>query len=186
MSDYFLRELCDKSIKIRSKKKHFYSQYHESLTMSIMCKYTVKNQSFLHVEDLLKNFVDDYDKNFDFYLIFCKWKLHFSDTIINIKSDRLYNINRAGWNLRRNLMSEIEYFESNGHKFSLISELNIAFITDLTNTTYDHYLKIPKPMIEWTFIKKLSNNPKLMKAFNKNTPHLLIQKYSHIVNDGEI
>ena len=186
MSDYFHCELCDKSIKIRSKKKHLISQYHKSLTMSIICKYTVKNPSFLHVEDIIKSFVDDYNKNFEFYLIFCKWKLHFSDTIINIKSGRLYNINRAGFNLRRILISRFEHFERNGLKFSYISEMNIVFITDLTDTTYDHYLKIPKPMIEWTIIKKLANNPKLIKAFNINTSHPLIRKYSHIINDGEI
>ena len=60
MSDYFHRELCDKSIKIKSKKKQLNSQYHKSLTRSIICKYTVKNPSFLHVEDILKTFVDDY------------------------------------------------------------------------------------------------------------------------------
>ena len=64
--------------------------------------------------------------------------------------------------------------------------MNIVFITDLTNTTYDHYLKIPKPMIEWTITKKLAKNPKLIKAFNINTSRPLIRKYSHIINDGEI
>ena len=91
-------------------------------------------------------------KKFEFYLIFCKWKLQISDTIFRVKSDRLYNIHRAGWNLRRNLISKIEPFESNEHKFSHISEMNIVFITDLRNITYDHYLKTPKPMIEWTII----------------------------------
>ena len=94
MSNCFHCELCDKSIKIRSKKKHLYSQYHKSLNESIICKYTVKSPSFLLLEDILKNFVDDYNKKFEFYLIFCKWKLHFSDTILKIKSDRLYNIKR--------------------------------------------------------------------------------------------
>ena len=49
--------------------------------------------------------------------------------------------------------------------------------------TYDHYLKIPKQMIEWTIIKKLANNPKLIKAFNVNTSHPLIRKYNHIIDD---
>ena len=57
----------------------------------------------------------------------CDWKLHFSDTILNVKSDRLYNIPPAGWNLRKNSMSKIEYFESNGHKFSHISEMLFCF-----------------------------------------------------------
>ena len=112
--------------------------------------------------------------------------MHFSDTIINVKSDRLYNIRRAGWNLRRNLMSKIEYFESNGQKFSHKSEMNIVFITDLTNTTYDHYLKISKPMIQWTIIKKLANIPKPIKAFDRNTPHPLIRKCSQIIDDEDI
>ena len=124
-------------------------------------------------------------KKIELYLIFCKWKLHFSATIINVKSDRIYNIHRAGWNLRRNLMSKSEFFEINGHKFSHISEKNIVFITDLTNTTYNHYLKISKPMIEWTIIKKLANNPKLIKAFDRSTPHPLIRKYSHNIDDEE-
>ena len=81
--------VCDKSIKIRSKKKHLNSQYHKSLIKSIICKYTVENPTFLHVEEMLKSFIDEYNKKIEFYLIFCKWKLHFSDTIINAKSDRL-------------------------------------------------------------------------------------------------
>ena len=67
MSDYFHCELSDKSNKIKSKKKLLNSQYHESLTKSIFCKNTVKNPSFLHVKDISENFVDYYEKNFDFY-----------------------------------------------------------------------------------------------------------------------
>ena len=185
MSDYFHCELREKSIKIRSKKKHLNSKNHKSLTKSIICKYTIENPSFLHIENILKNYVNDYNKKFEFYLISCKWKLHFSDTIINVKSDRLYNIFHAGWNLGRYLISRIEYFESNGLKFSHISELNIVFITDLRNMTYEYYLKIPKPMIEWAIIKKLAINPKLIKAFNMNTYHPLMRKYSHIIRNGE-
>ena len=152
-------------LKLHWKKKDLISQYHKSSTKSIFHKYTVKNPSFLHIEDILKNFVDDYNKKFAFFIIFCKWQLHFSDTIINIKSDRLYNIKRkyASWNLRRNLTSKFEYFESIGHKFSHISEMDIVFMTDLRNMTYEHYLKKPKPIIEWTIIKKLAKNRSLYK-----------------------
>ena len=186
MSNYFHCELCDKSINIRSKKRHLNSQYHISLTKSVVSKYTVENPSFLHMKDILKNYVDDYNKKFVLYIIICKWKLHFSDTIINIKSDRLYNIQPDGWNLRRSLISKIEYFENNDHKFSYISEMNIVFITDLRNITYEHYLRIPKSMLEWTLIRKLATNPKLIKAFNINTYHPLIQKYTQIIDNGEI
>ena len=111
--------------------------------------------------------------------------MHFSDTVINIKSDRLYNIHRPAWDLRRNLISKIDHLENKGHKFSHISEMNIVFITDLRNVTYNHYLQIPKSMLEWIFIKKLANNPKLIKAFNINTYHPLIRKYRYINDNRE-
>ena len=114
----------------------------------------------------------------------CKWELHFSDTVNNTKSDRLYNIHRPGWNLRRNIMSQIEFFESNGHKFSHISEMNITFITDLRNMTYEHYLNQPKSMLEWKLNASLAKDPKLIKKF-KNTYHPLIRKYNHLFVIGE-
>ena len=52
--------------------------------------------------------------------------------------------------------------------------------------TYEHYLQIPKSMLEWTMIKKLATNPKLIKAFNINTYHPLIRKYRHIIDKREI
>ena len=67
MIEIFHCELCDRSIEIKSKKKHLNSQNLSSLTRSIICKYTVKNPNFLHVEDTLKNFVDDYKKNLNFF-----------------------------------------------------------------------------------------------------------------------
>ena len=124
-------------------------------------------------------------KKFVLYIIICKWKLHFLDTIINVKSDRLNNIYIPRRKLKSYLISKIEDFESVGHKFSHISEMNIVFISDLRNMTYEHYLKIPKPMIEWTIIRKLATNPKLIKEFNINTYHPLIQKYRHIIDNGE-
>ena len=108
MSNYFHCDLYDKSIKIRSKKKHLNSQSHKSLTKSIICKYTVENPSFFHTKDILKNYLDDYNKKFEFYLIYCKWKLHSSDTIIDVKSGRLYNVYISSRKLRPYLISKIE------------------------------------------------------------------------------
>ena len=186
MSNYFHCELCDKSIKIRSKKRHINFHYHKSLSNSIICNTTIENPSFLHMNDILKKYVDDYNKKFVLYIIICEWKMHFSDTIINVKSNRLYNIHRPGWNLRSYLISKIEYLENQGHKFSHISEMNFVFISNLRNMTYRHYLQIPKSMLEWTLIKKLATNPKLIKAFNINTYHPLIRNYRHIIDNREI
>ena len=56
----------------------------------------------------------------------------------------------------------------------------------MRNLTYEYYLQIPKSMLEWTLIRKLANNPKLIKAFNINSYHPLMQKYRHIIDNGEI
>ena len=58
--------------------------------------------------------------------------------------------------------------------------MNIVFITDLRNMTYDHYIKIPKPMLEWTIIKKLAKNSELISSLDRDKNHPLIRKISHI------
>ena len=186
MSDYFHCDLCDKLIKIRSKKIHLNSRCHRSLTNKIIHKYNIENPNFLHIEKILQEHVDDYNKKFEFYLIYCKWKLHFSDTIIDVKSDRLYNIFPPSWNLRSWLISKIESLENDECIFSHISIMEIVFINHWRNATYEHYLKIPKTMLEWSMIKKLAINPQLIKAFNINTYYPLIRKYRHIIRDGQI
>ena len=53
--------------------------------------------------------------------------------------------------------------------------MNIIFISDFKNMTYEHYLTIPKPRIEWSFNILLSRNPELTKMFDI-TSHPLIRK----------
>ena len=129
--------------------------------MSIISRYSVTNPNFLHLEEILENYVDDYKKKFGLSLILCKWNLQVSDIIINVKSDRLFNILR-GWNLRSFLLSKIKYFERYGHKFSHVSKVYITFITDLRNMTYEHSLNQSKPMVERRLNEKVSKNPEFV------------------------
>ena len=90
MSDCFNCKLCDKSIKYKSREKQLKSQYHKSLNMSIISRYSVANPDFLQIEKILKNYILNYKKN-AFYLIICKCKLRFSDTIVSVKSNTWYS-----------------------------------------------------------------------------------------------
>ena len=54
MSEDFNFKLCDKSNKIKFKKKHLNSKYHNSCIMSIISRHCVTNPNFLHIEDILK------------------------------------------------------------------------------------------------------------------------------------
>ena len=72
MSNCFHCKLCEKSNKNKSKKKHLNCQYHQSLTKRIISRYYVGNPDFLHIEDLLENYVNIYIKKFELYLVICK------------------------------------------------------------------------------------------------------------------
>ena len=61
--------------------------------------------------------------------------------------------------------------------------MNITFITDLRNMTFEHYLNQLKSMLEWKLNAILAKNPELLKILD-NTSHPLIRKYQHN-NDGE-
>ena len=92
MSAYFNCKLRDKSIKIKSKKKHLNSQYHRYISMSITSIYSVTNPDFLHIEKKLKSMFLIIIKKSAFYLIICKWELHFPDTIVSLKSKTLCSL----------------------------------------------------------------------------------------------
>ena len=184
MSDYFSCKLCDKSNKIKSKKKDLNPQYHKTLIMSTVSRYTLLNPDFLHKDKILPNYVLDYNKKTGFYLIICKWKLHFSDTIVSVKSNTWYSVS-AGYCLRKFFLTKIKYFERYGLKFSHISEMKITFISDLRNMLYRHYLNQPKSMLKWKLNALLAKNPKLIEIFG-NRSHPIIRKYQHInEDDGE-
>ena len=120
MSDCFNCELCDKSIKIKSKKKHLNSQNHQALTKSINSRYYITNPKHLDVEDILKNMFMTIIKKIGFYLIIYKFELIFNDLTYDFKhSSKKWNL-QPYYYLRKNLMSKIEYFTIEGHKFSHI------------------------------------------------------------------
>ena len=167
MSDYFNCKLCDKTIKIKSMKKHLKSEYHKYLSMSIISRYTVTNPDFLHIENKLKNYVLDYNKKFEIYVIICKWKVHFSDTIVSVEDNPWISFS-AGYYLRDSVLSKIKYYEKLGHKFSLLWEMKITYISDLRDSTYEHYLNQPKSMMEWKLNAILAKNPELIKVLGNS------------------
>ena len=54
MTKYFNCNVCDKSIKIKSKKKHSNSINQKSLSMSVVNRYSFTNPDFLQIENIFK------------------------------------------------------------------------------------------------------------------------------------
>ena len=116
-------------------------------------------------------------KKFGLYIIIRKWKLIFMDITFHVTSERSFNDSKCF--LRKHLLSKTDYFTSFGYKLSHIFEMNITFITEYRNMTYEHYLKQPKQVVEWRLNEKLSKNPELIRAFDRKISHPLNQKNSH-------
>ena len=143
-------------------------------------RYSVKNPNSLHIKNIFKKYALDFNEKLAFYQFICKWKLHFSDTIVSVKSDTWSSIS-GGCYLRNFLSSKIEFFVRQGHKFSHLSEINISFISDLRNMTYEHYLQQPKPMLEWGINVILAKNPELIKSLNRSHIPPIIRKYQDLL-----
>ena len=58
--------------------------------------------------------------------------------------------------------------------------MNINFITDLTNMTYEYYINQPMSMCERKINMNIVRNPHLINSLDRNKKHPLIRKHSHI------
>ena len=78
-----------------------------------------------------------------------KLKLHFSNVLVIVKNDKYYwNPLSAFVYIRKFILSKIDALERIGHLFSHVSETTFFFISTPDKITYEHYLTLPKPMIE--------------------------------------
>ena len=150
MGDYYCNS-CDKTIKLKLKKKHLNTKSHTNLSEFIINKYCVKNPELIDEEKRLQKHVHNYKKRFEFYHIICEWKLQFIDTNIYVEK-RMYSNALRG--LIENLIKKIDYFRRQGLRFSHILEMNITFRTWLHLLTYEHYINQPMQMVERVLNKK--------------------------------
>ena len=71
---------CDRTNKLKHKKKYLNTKSHMDLSASIFNKYCVKNPELMEIEKRLQIHVNNYNKRFEFYNFICKWKLLIVDT----------------------------------------------------------------------------------------------------------
>ena len=181
-SEYYCN-MCDKTFRLKYKKKHLNTRSHRALSMSKIITFCVKKPDFFENEVIFKKTLENYNKKFGFYLIICECISNFTDTIILVKSEKLCKLHR-GWKLEKYLITKIDSFSRPGYKISNISQIKITFITYLRNMTYEHYLKQPMHMIEWVLNKNLYKNPELIKTL-RNISQPLIRKYKHIIHSED-
>ena len=158
--------VCDKLFKKKNVNKHNRSKRHIGLSSLVVNRFTVKNPELMDIDNILKKYRNVYDRKFESYSINCYFNTVFDkNQIIIVKLKRMISIVRPTF-IRQKLLKKIYSLERNeeGYKYSFISEMKIEFIACLSSMTFKNYLQQPKQMTEWSFIKKMKSNPRLMNT----------------------
>ena len=68
-------KLCDKTIKLSSKYKHNKSENHITLEGAIIRRYIILNPDFDRVYEIMRKYVNMYNKNYDRFNVYCLFKV---------------------------------------------------------------------------------------------------------------
>ena len=150
--------------------------------------FIVQNPEIGDVRNILKDYIKKHHYRFIQFNIMCKWLLLFSDNSIvspisNVTSASYKNITITTNKLFHWFYSCINCARKRSLELISIREMKIVFKSYFRNITFNHYLEIPKPMIETV----LNKNPELIKVLSQiDRPHsFLIPLFLRICPMGE-
>ena len=131
------------------------------------------------LDKILSNYISHHNKKFDFYFFNCEFEKEFGNNFTAIVEIN-YHYNRNFKYEKSSLLCYIDSFKSGRYKFSNINHLTINTINCMCNMTYEHYKNKPTHSVERRINMISAKNPQLINALDRNKPHPLINKYSHI------
>ena len=76
--DYFCK-ICDKFIKPKNKHKHIKSNTHKEFDKRKHIKFIMENPDINNVDRAFYEYIIQHNKNYDYYLFKCQFKLIFND-----------------------------------------------------------------------------------------------------------
>ena len=83
----FYCDICEKTIKLKSKNNHFESLTHIQYETSFRIKHTIQNPKFFDVDKLFSDSISDHNKKFDLYLVKCDFKIVFNNFTPHFKTN---------------------------------------------------------------------------------------------------
>ena len=92
-------EICDKTVKPKSKNIHLTSLTHIQYEESIRLNHTIKNPNFFDIDKIFNDYIANQNKKFDLYLFKYEFKLDFNILTPHIKTE--FYRNTAINNLKR-------------------------------------------------------------------------------------
>ena len=160
-------KLCDETVSLKTKYKHFKSKKHNSLEGFLKTRYIVENPYITQLNEILHNYIDTHNKKYNIYQIRCVSKVN----------DIQY--------LTCKPMSKLDYItypyitnKSQPFIFKLL-EMRITF-SSRRHMKYDYYLKQPMPMCEIKLTQSLHKNPQVINSLNRFIIYPFIQEYVRI------
>ena len=127
--DYYC-DVCDKFIKPKSKYNHFEPNTHKKFDKCKQMELTIENLDINYVDEIFYAYIIKHNKEFDYYLTKCHFKLIFSDNQFStyVKPNLFDNKTKTSWQnfLEKKLMI---FFKKIGYNFNHIEEMNILTIS---------------------------------------------------------
>ena len=170
-------EVCNISVKPKSKSKHFKSRNHIHLDEQKHIKITIGNPNINNIDEIFYSHINEYNTKYELYLVRCEFKLCFNNT-------KSYGIARSSLTDNKTMVSweiflenKINILKNDGYDFSHISELNIIIVCNKMDMTYDFYMKHNMPVVEWKINQLINKDKKLINKFPLSWIHPLNRKF---------
>ena len=174
--DYYC-EVCDKFFKPKNKYKHFESNSQNEFDKSKHIELTIENPDINNVDEVFYAYLIQHNKEYDYYLIKCHFKLVFNDNQHSefVKSNFFDNKTMISW---QNFLEEvIDNFKNKGYNFKYIEEMKIITIINKMDMSYDFYIKHNMHAPDWKLNAMNNKNEILINKFICNWRHPSNRKF---------
>ena len=74
-----LQQVCDKTIKLKSKSNHLKTLTQDEFEKCIRIKHTIENPKIFGIVKIFNDYIIKHNKKFDLYLVKCDFKLVFNN-----------------------------------------------------------------------------------------------------------
>ena len=167
--------ICDKYV--LNKSSHNKSKIHKHLSLGVFNKDRISNVPVIEIDDVINKHIYDYNTRFVNYICWCK-----------IQNEYFSDNYRVIWHTSPKAIKIKEKIikRHNCQQNDLVN-IEIVFISDLDCVTFNHYLQLPKRVLERKICQIIDRNPNLIKtlyAMPEPFKNHIIMKYWGFQQNG--
>ena len=164
---------------LHQKNKHLKSLSHNCFNVSLIRRYIILNPNTDKIDELLRKYDDNYNRNYEIYEVRCLLNLlTTTDRVKYNKINSRSNPHHSFYIPKKLMLSKIN---QDRYYFSQIIQMRVGVNSSISHMTYAYYIKQPKSMGKIKLNQISSRDAKLINCSNRNTCHPLIRKYSNIL-----